>query len=274
MVAMNAISSVGDYAVESDSLFLSFAVGKGSNAAPDKTESGDVSSATGTLQASSSPEALEVATTIFRLITKDLKKIDNERALNLSLLRLATLCITSDKESSRRNQQLVLQARGHRAIVEAMKAYPKNKMIQQNGIRSLSNFSYDASEAKFMVVVAGGIETIVDAMKAHPLCFAIQQLGCHALLILLADSQDNASRVVNTGGIVTFVSAMNLYRDKREILQDGCRLARELIRLSPGAQSELAGYVSTFIAVMENEELESNLREEGRQSMMAILLSG
>jgi hypothetical protein len=272
MVAMTAISSVGDYAVELDSLFLSFAVGKGGKSTTQKASSA-VSSSTDAVHESSSPEALEVATTIFRLVTKDLKKLDNERALNLSLLKLASLCITPDKDSSRRNQQLVLQAGGHRAIVEAMKAYPKNKMIQQNGVRSLSNFSYDAPEAKFMVVVAGGIETVVDAMKANPLSFVIQQLGCHALLILLADSPDNAARIENAGGIVTFVSAMNLYRDRQEILQDGCRLARELCRLSSGAQSELVGYVSTFTSVMENEELDSSLREEGRQSMMAILLS-
>lgn len=270
MVAMNAISSVGDYSVNSDSLYLSFAVGR-EGKSPLKEELRSITAGPNTAS-SSTPQALENATNIYRLVTKDLKKTDNERSLNLSLLKLASLCITSDKESSRSNQQMVLQAGGHRAIVEAMRAFPKNAMIQQNGIRSLNNFSYDAPEAKFMVVVAGGIEVIVDAMKSNPLSYIIQQLGSNALVNLLSDNQDNASRIVNAGGIVTFVSAMNQYRDKPDILQDGCRLAKSLCRLSPSARSELVGYVGTFTAVMDNVAFDSALREEARQAMMATLL--
>lgn len=251
MVAMTTISSLGDYSLESDSLFLSFAVG----------QEGRPPSA----------EGLENALTIYGIVSKDLKSGD-ERTLKMGLLKLANLCVSSDKETSKGNQQIVLQAGGHRAIVNAMTMFPQNFVIQLNGIRSLNNFSYDSSEAKYMVIAAGGIEVIVSAMKAHCLHYLVQLHGCNALLTLLAGDRENAIRVVHAGGIVTVASAMNLYRDKEDLQQDASRLLKEISQVHPEAKQELRGYVNCFVVAMENEEYGVATREAARQAMMSILL--
>jgi hypothetical protein len=115
----------------------------------------------------------------------------------------------------------VVDQKGLKAVVTAMKNHKKNESVQLSGCRVLSRLILpdEASPTTWAKAAtdSGCIQLVITAMENHPNHAKIQVCGCMFFWRLSNAHDDYRNMVLDAEGLVPVVQALRVHKDVAEI---------------------------------------------------------
>jgi len=162
-----------------------------------------------------SPESL-VADKIDRLCAAS-----DDKSAAAALVKLVELARKGDKYEA-----AVVEGGGIECIIDAMRKYSSNVVVQQNGCAALRGLATSADN-QVLIAALGGIPCILEAMRSYPNNAVIQENGCAALKNL-ASEKKNQVTIVDVGGLQCILKAMRQHPKYAAVQEKGCSALKNL----------------------------------------------
>jgi hypothetical protein len=193
---------------------------------------------------------------------------DDRTAIAAALTGLTDLCYeTNDLRGT--NKRETRRLGGHVAVVQVVKKHVDDPLIQEEGIRALSNFTHSAL-AKVLVGDIGGVEVVLAGMKRHPQAENVQWVGCGAIANMLHETKRDAARVEESDGIAQAIAAMKAHPEDEDVQFHGCgalEIVCEWAECRPLIFA--AGGAVTIATVMEKFSDNPRVRRFSQDAMQA-----
>jgi hypothetical protein len=163
------------------------------------------------------PESRMVITTLggLQLLVNALEVHTDNLALAESV-SLALLNLSSDGDV-----EILIESGVVETVVEAMKKYPTNSSLQQNGMGVLQNVSMKGSHAKAVIAATEGIDAVIAALSGFLTEPSILERA-FTTLWSLAVLDSNQVRIAEANGIILVINGMLASIDHEQGQRQGC----------------------------------------------------
>jgi len=121
----------------------------------------------------------------------------------------------------------IFESGGIQCVVDAMRQYPSNVSIQEEGCATFTNMACIDDAIIVSIAAAEGIQCILDAMTQHLNHASIQRNGCKALGNLSCEKGNRVS-IAAAGGIRRIHEAMRQHLSDGDLQGAGCRALQNL----------------------------------------------
>jgi hypothetical protein len=129
---------------------------------------------------------------------------------------LALLNLSSDGDV-----EMLIESGVVETVVEAMKKYPTNSSLQQNGMGVLQNVSMKGSHAKSVIAATGGIDAVIAALSGFLTDPSVLERA-FTTLWSLAVLDSNQVRIAEVNGISLIINGMLASIDHEQGQMQGC----------------------------------------------------
>jgi hypothetical protein len=188
-----------------------------------------------------------------------------------ALTGLADLCCDKITDLSEVNERELRRLGGHMAVVQIVKKYVDDALIQEEGIRALLNCT-NPTLAKVLVGDIGGVEVILAGMKRHPQAENVQRMGC-GTIGNLCETKRNASRFEESDGIAQVIAAMKAHPENEDVQVYGCVALENMCEWAEYRPLIFAaGGAVTIATVMEKFSDNPSVRQSSQDAMQALVL--
>ncbi|CAB9505913.1 expressed unknown protein [Seminavis robusta] len=159
------------------------------------------------------------------------------------------------------------------AVVEAMKAHPKDKSVQSFGCGVIRNVSVRKTNVS-VIEQCGGIDVIARAMDAHPGEMMLQCSGCRALKHLAVD--DSMELLIQQkGGIGTIIQSLQGFPLEAELQREGYAALAHLSHRkdSKSILVRHPGLATMLVAAMKQHRQDGNVQQKVCSVLLNLSLS-
>ncbi|XP_065181765.1 uncharacterized protein LOC135812313 [Sycon ciliatum] len=191
---------------------------------------------------------------------------------NVAVNEQATFALSKILATNERLQSEFVEAGGVKLTIDAMKHFPENEGVHENGILILGNIVMEDS-ARTTVLELEGLETILQTMKLDT-CrenLILQCVGCNTVGNLIAEDCQHKETVVKQGGLQAVIGAMKVFESNDELQECACRVLAYLAS-SESLHSDLieSGSDSLVLLAMEKHTNNIDLLEAAIQALQML----
>lgn len=156
-------------------------------------------------------------------------------------------------------------------ILTVMKELPDNKMVQEQGIKTVHKMLQDLPDVMIGDV---GMATIIEAMTRYSHVLDVQIEGLSILQLLGSKNTENYELVFSEGGIDVLLAAMITYPDNVRVSTAGCLILKDFTRLSMDFQRAVSakGGIGVILTAMKRHAHNEDIQDPAFACMRNLCL--
>lgn len=205
-------------------------------------------------------------------LVKKLNVTNDEAEVIATLGELVRFLYRKDGKSPRRTtQEAFFNAGGHLAVVTKMSKHANNSLLQQEGLRALTNATCDNKKLKIVVAEIGGIQATVEAMQKHSHDRETQRLGLKALNNLIHTKEHAKLFVNDLDGGQSITHAMRTFEFNTQIVEKACVVLYKLcwVKKLKAAMID-AEVVQSLNSALEHFSEHEKIQKHARDALVVL----